>query len=327
MFNRVIIAAIAALTITTSAYAETIVHVNRMAKYASSEPLLYKIAELLPKYAEKEGIKDVKIEFVDVLAATKANEGLLLGQIDVIFGGINGFGILFDKDPDKFRMLAGAEEYNQWLVCTNPKIKTLDDIKPEHRIAMQGLNSGEHMQLRQYTAAKLGDKEYDKFTSNIIAMPRDQAVAQMTKENPEIDCGIVGVPWQNIAVNKGAHIVAQNNDPTKTVGVLNVVYSTKKWLDENPKIAKAWVAAQREAITLWEKDPIPMIKTYMENDQVTSPTLEEIAEQKKLNTDLYQYKPTSGLRYLEFMYRVGILTGNGKEKKSNDIVWNQDLVK
>ena len=70
-----------------------------------------------------------------------------------------------------------------------------------------------------------------------------------------------------------------------------------------------------------------MIKTYMENDQVTSPTLEEIAEQKKLNTDLYQYKPTSGLRYLEFMYRVGILTGNGKEKKSNDIVWNQDLVK
>ena len=55
MFNRVIIAAIAALTITTSAYAETIVHVNRMAKYASSEPLLYKIAELLPKYAEKEG--------------------------------------------------------------------------------------------------------------------------------------------------------------------------------------------------------------------------------------------------------------------------------
>lgn len=326
MFNRLILAALAAFTIST-AQAETTVHVNRMAKYASSGPLLYKIVELFPKYAEKEGIKDVKVEFVDVLAATKANEFLLLGQIDVIFGGINGFGILFDKDPDKFRILAGAEEYNQWMVCTNPKIATLDDIKPEHRIAMQGLNSGEHMQLRQYTAAKFGDKEYDRFTSNIVAMPRDQAVAQLTKENPEIDCGIVGVPWQNIAVSKGARIVAQNSDPSKTVGVLNVVYSTKKWLDENPKLAKAWVDAQREAIAQWERDPKPMIKTFMDNDQVTTPTLEEIAEQKKLNTDVYQIKPTSGLRYLEFMYRVGILTGAGKDKKPADIVWNLELVK
>ena len=326
MFNRLILAAIAAFTITT-AHAETLLRVNHMAKYASSVPLLYKITELLPKHAEKEGIKDLKIEYVDVLQSTVANEMMLAGKLDLIFGGINGFGILFDKDPNLVRMIGGAEEYDQWMVCTNPNIKSLADIRPEHRIAMQGLNSGEHMQLRQYTAAKFGDKEFDKFTSNIVAMPRDQAIAQLTKQNPEIDCAIVGVPWQNIAVSKGAHIAARVEDPTKTVGVLNVMYSTKKWIEENPKLVRAWVAAQKEAIQIWEKDPAPMVKVFMERDQVTTPTLEEILQHKKENKDVYQYKPDSGLRYLQFMYRVGILQGAGKDKTSKDIVWDESLVK
>jgi NitT/TauT family transport system substrate-binding protein len=315
------------LTAATGANANTLLRVNHMTKYASSVPLLYKITELLPKYAAAEGINDLKIEYVDVLPATIANEMMLAGKIDLIYGGINGFGILFDKDPNLVRLVAGAEEYDQWMVCNNLQIKTLADIKPEHRIAMQGLNSGEHMQLRQYSAAKFGDKEYDKFTSNIIAMPRDQAVAQLTKDKPEIDCAIVGVPWQNIAVSKGAKVVAHVEDTNKTVGVLNVIYSTKKWLDENPKLARAWIAAQKEAIQLWEKNPEPMVKVFMERDEVTSPTLEEILQQKKENKDVYQYKPDSGLKYLDFMYRVGILSGGGKGKTVHDILWDESLVK
>lgn len=329
MFNRIstiLIAAVAAFSI-NSAHAETVFRVNHMTKYASSVPLLFKITELLPKYAAKEGITDLRIEYVDVKPSTVANEMMLAGKLDLIFGGINGFGILFDKDPNLVRMIGGAEEYDQWLVCGNKNIKSLRDIRPEHRIAMQGLNSGEHMQLRQYTAAMFGDKEYDKFTQNIVAMPRDQALAQLTKENPEIDCAIVGVPWQNLAVKNGAHIAARVEDPTKTVGVLNVMYSTKKWLDENPKLARAWVAAQKEAIQQWEKDPAPMVKVFMERDQVTDPTLEEILQHKKDNKDVYQYKPTSGLRYLEFMYRVGILNGAGKGKTAKDIIWDESLVK
>ena len=327
MFNRTIttIALLAALV--TAAHAETEVRVNRMLKYASSEPLLYKIAELLPQYAAKEGINDVKVSYVDILESTKANEALLLGQIDIIFGGVNSFGILFDKDPSKVKLLAGAEEYDQWLVCSNPKIKSLKDITPSTKIAMKGMNSGEQMQLRQYTAEKFGDKEYAKFDSNIVVMPRDIAVAQITKQNPEIDCGIVGVPWQNIAVSKGAHIVAHNDNPTKTVGVLNTVYSTTKWLDNNPKLARAWIAAQKAAIAEFEKNPRPMLIYFMNKDEVVDPTLNELIDQKKQNVDVYQYKTDSALKYMDFMYRVGILNGAGKDKKHSDMVWDEKLVK
>jgi NitT/TauT family transport system substrate-binding protein len=327
MFNRTITIITLLLSFATVAHAETEVRVNRMIKYASSEPLLYKIAELLPDYAAKEGIKDVKVSYVDILESTKANEALLLGQIDIIFGGVNSFGILFDKDPSKVKLLAGAEEYDQWLVCSNPKIKSLKDITATTKIAMKGMNSGEQMQLRQYTAAKFGDKEYAKFDANIVVMPRDQAVAQMTKENPEIDCGIVGVPWQNIAVKKGAHIVAHNEDPTKTVGVLNTVYATTKWLDANPKLARAWVAAQKAAIAEFEKNPRPMLINFMTKDEVVDPTLNELVDQKKENHDVYQYKTDSALKYMDFMYRVGILNGAGKDKKHSDMVWDEKLVK
>jgi NitT/TauT family transport system substrate-binding protein len=326
MLNKTIITLFAAVALVTAAHAETTVRVNRMLKYASTEPLLYKVAELLPEYAKKEGINDVKVEFVDILESTKANEAMLLGQIDIIFGGINGFGILFDKDPSKVKMLASGEEFDLQLVCTNPKIKTLDDIKPTTKIAMKGLNSGEQMQLRQYTAAKYGDKEFDKFAANIIVMPRDQAVAQMLKQNPEIDCGIVGSPWQNIAVAKGAHIVAQS-DYKKTVGTINLMYSTTKWLDANPKLARAWVAAEKAAIADFEHDPRPMLIKYMTKDEVVDPTLNDLVDQKKANHDVYQYKTGDAIKYLEFMYRVGILNGAGKDKKHSDIVWDEKLVK
>ena len=324
MFNKITSTLFAMLFTITAAHAETTVRVNRMLKYASTEPLLYKVAELLPEYAKKEGINDLKVEFVDILESTKANEAMLLGQIDIIFGGINGFGILFDKDPSKVKLLASGEEFDLQLVCSNPKIKTLDDIKPTTKIAMKGLNSGEQMQLRQYTAAKYGDKDFDKFAANIVVMPRDQAVAQMLKQNPEIDCGIVGSPWQNIAVTKGAHIVAQS-DYKKTVGFINAVYSTVKWLDANPKIARAWVAAEKAAISEFETNPRPMLIKYMTKDEVVDPLLSELVDQKKANHDVYQYKTGDAVRYVQFMYRVGILTGAGKGH--NDMVWDEKLVK
>jgi NitT/TauT family transport system substrate-binding protein len=327
MFNRTITTIAILLSFASVAHAETEIRVNRMIKYASSEPLLYKTVELLPEYAKKEGINDVKVSYVDILEATKANEALLLGQIDIVFGGANAFGILFDKDPAKVKLLAGAEEYDQWIVCGDPKIKSLKDITPSTKIAMKGLNSGEQMQLRQYTAAKFGDKEYAKFDSNIVVMPRDQALAQITKTSPEIDCGIIGVPWQNIAVSKGAHIIAHNEDPTKTTGVLNSVYSTTKWLDANPKLARAWVAAQKAAIAEFEKNPRPMLITYMTKDEVVEPTLNELVEQKKENHDVYQYKTDSTLRYIDFLYRASILSGAGKDKKHSDMVWDEKLVK
>jgi len=324
MFNKTIAIAFATIALITAAHADTTVRVNRMLKYASTEPLLYRVTELLPEYAKKEGINDVKVEFVDILESTKANEAMLLGQIDIIWGGINGFGILYDKKPEDTKILAGGEEFDNWLVCGNPKIKTLHDIGPTTKIAMKGLNSGEQMLLREFTAAEFGDEQFDKFASNIVVMPRDQALAQIISDKPEIECGVIGTPWQNIAVQKGAHIVAQSI-PNKTYGTLNLVYSTKHWLDANPKLARAWIAAQHQAVQEFEHDPIPMLKTYIERDQVTEPTIEELIKQKRENKDVYEVSPQKDLAFIDFMYRVGILTGAGKGHK--DMVWDEKLVK
>jgi len=324
MFNKTIAIAFATIALITAAHAETTVRVNRMLKYASTEPLLYKVAELLPEYAKREGINDVKVEFVDIIETTKANEALLLGQIDIIFGGINGFGILYDKKPEDTKILAGGEEFDNWLVCGNPKIKNLRDITTTTKIAMKGLNSGEQMLLREYTALEFGEAQFDKFSSNIVVMPRDQALAQIISDKPEIDCGVIGTPWQNIAVQKGAHIVARLT-PNKTLGTLNLVYSTKRYLDANPKLAHAWINAQRQAVKEFEHDPIPMLKVYIERDQVTDPTIEELLKQKRENKDVYEVSPQKDVNFIKFMYRVGILTGAGKDHK--DMVWDEKLVK
>ena len=305
----------------------TEIRVNRMLKLASTQPLLYRTAELLPKYAAEAGIPDTKVTFVDIMESSKANEALLLNQIDLIFGGASSFGILYDKDPSKVKILSGGEEFDIQLVCTNPAIKTLKDIIPTTKIAMKGMNGGEHQQLRQYAAAEFGIENAKKFDNNVVVMPRDQALAQMTKSNPEIDCGIIGTPWQNIAVEKGARIIAKVQ-PNKTVGTNNIVYSTTAWINSNPKLAEAWVKAQKQAIAEWKKNSTPMLETYLKNDQVTDTDVKTLAAQKVLNSDVYKVEPTSAISYIQFMYKIGALEGAGKDKLSlNDMVWKPELLK
>lgn len=305
----------------------TEIRVNRMLKLSSTQPLLYRTAELLPKYAAESGIPDAKVTFVDIMESNKANEALLLNQLDIIFGGASSFGTLYDKDPEKIKILSGGEEFDIWVVCTNPNIKTLRDITPTTKIAMKGMNGGEHQQLRQYAVAEFGIDSANKFDNNVVVMPRDQALAQMTKNNPEIDCGIIGTPWQNIALEKGARVIAKVQSG-KTVGTNNIVYSTTKWLNDNPKLAEAWVKAQKQAIEEWKRDPKPMLENYLKNDQVNDTDVTTLAAQKVANSDVYKIDASSAINYIQFMYKIRALNGIGKDKTSvKEMVWKPELLK
>jgi len=326
MFNKTIAIAFVTFALITAAHAETTVRVNRMLKLSSTQPLLYRIAELFPKYAAESGIPNAKVTFVDIMESNKANEAMLLNQIDLIFGSASSFGTLFDKDPSKVKILSGGEEFDLQLVCTNSEIKSIKDIKPTTKIAMKGMNGGEHNQLRQYAVDELGIKNAKIFDNNVVVMPRDQALAQMTKSNPEIDCGIIGTPWQNIAVERGAKIVARVQEG-KTVGTNNIMYATTAWLDANPKLAVAWLKAQKQAIAEFKKDPIPMLETYLKNDQVNDVDAKSLSEQKIANKDVYKISPSSAIQYIQFMYKIGVLEGVGKDKATDiDMVWKPELL-
>lgn len=318
---------LAALLVSTAAATASEIRVNRMLKLGTTQPLLYLTASLYPKHAEKNGIKDPKVTFVDLPDSNTANEQMLAGNLDIVFGGVNSFAILYDKMPKDVKLLVGIQTFDSLLVCSNPEIKSVKDIKPHHKIAMRSINGGEHFTLRSYAVAEFGPENFKKLDNNIVIMPRDQAGQTMSSQKPEVDCGVLGSPWQNILVNKKhAHVVGKPNGVT-SFGWPNVVYTTSSFLEKNPQIAKAWIEAQKEAVQVYNADPKKALIVFLEKDGVTNITVDELYESKKFNNDVYNTDLNTALSYVDFLYQIQVVNGAGKNTPREQKVWNLDLLK
>lgn len=318
---------LAMLVIANGVNAATEIRISKTPKNSTIMPLLYKTVELLPEFAAKEGIDDLQIILVESTNANTANDGLLLGRIDIVVGGINGFVPVFDKDPNKVRLISGWETFDLWLICTDPNIKTIKDIKPEHKISVKGLNAGEHLAVRSYLAAEIGPKETEKLNDNLVVLSRDDTFKLMVADQPKIACGLIGSPWQNNVVGMGkAHIVSKP-DNKKSFGFPNVVYSTKTWLDANPKLARAFMNAQREAIKQYNADPRDAIETYIKNDKVDDVTVDSVIKMKKENNDVYDTTLVPALSTMKFMYDVGLFKSDSGKASVDTIVYDTKKVK
>jgi NitT/TauT family transport system substrate-binding protein len=329
MLNRSIgtIILAAAAIFATSAFADSNeIRFNRKLKQATTEPLLYKIGDLLPKIAEKHGIKDLKVTYVDIADDNVANQEMLVGNIDVNYGGIGTFAYIWDKDPTKVKVISGVQTLENWLVCANPKIKTIKDITTDTKIAVKALNGGDHIVLKEYAMAAFGPKASEKFNSNTVVLSRDAIFATFSSDKPTIDCAIVGSPGQNILTkNNKVHVVAKPDNKV-SFGYPTALYATTKWLEANPKLVQAVFEAEVEAIKQYYATPLPVISEYIIRDGVANTTAAEVHDMKVENHDEYDTSLVPGFATVQLMIDSGILTGPNK-KIGKEAIYNQNWVK
>ena len=299
--------------VATQAFADAnIIRFNAKLKQASTQPLLYAIGDLLPTYAAKHGIPDLQVKLIAIQDDTVANTEMLAGNIDVNYGGIGTYAYIWDKDPEKAKVISGVQTLENWLVCTNPDIKTIKDIKPEHKIALKGINGGDHIVLREYAMAAFGPKESERFNQNLVAMPRDAILATMQTEKPTIDCAIIGSPGQNILTKDGKARIIAKPDNKVSFGYPTALYATTKWLNDNPNLAKALYEATVEAMRLYKEDPERIVQRYIDIDGVTNTNAKEVVDMKRENRDIYNTSLVPGFATIQIMIDAGVLKGPNK---------------
>jgi ABC-type nitrate/sulfonate/bicarbonate transport system substrate-binding protein len=326
--NRIasIILSLCLIAFTSIANAETEIKINRKLKQATTEPLLYEIGSLLPVIAVKHGIKDLKVTYVDIADDNVANSEMLVGNIDVNYGGIGTFAYIWDKYPTKVKVISGVQTLENWLVCANPKIKTMKDIMPDTKIAVKALNGGDHIVFKEYTMAVFGPKASEKFNSNMVSLSRDAIFATLSSDKPTIDCAIVGSPGQNILTkNKKVHVVAKPDNKV-SFGYPTALYATTKWLEENPLLAQCVYEATVKAMENYKNYPLSVIEQYIIKDNVTNTTASEVHDMKVENRDEYDTSLVPGFATIQLMIDSGILNGPNK-KIGTEAIYNASWVK
>jgi NitT/TauT family transport system substrate-binding protein len=206
---------------------------------------------LIEKHGKNAGL-DIHVEWASISGATAMNEALLANNLDVVSAGVPPALVLWDRTKGKqnVKIVAALGSLPNYLLTNNPAVKTLQDFSDNDRIAVPAAGVGFQSRTLQIEAVKLFGKEnFNRFDKISVTLPHADATAALISGGLEINSHFASAPfyYQALAANKNVHKVISSYDILGGPHTFNVLYSTQKFHDENPKTYKAFYAALEEA--------------------------------------------------------------------------------
>ena len=184
----VVAAVVGSLTVPVTASAETEVRILRHPGNGSSRPLLEAAVEVFPEEARRRGIYDLKITFMDFQVGADAYPLFLSGKLDIFPSGTNNLAVLLSRVGSDVKLLTGWGGFDYKLICSDPAIRSVKDIRPDTRIAAKAINNAEHYFIKSLAKKELGS--FDALDRNMMVLPRPQIQQLMEAGDRTVTCAV-----------------------------------------------------------------------------------------------------------------------------------------
>ena len=302
--------ALAAVTLANAAHAEGKL---RIAEQFGVVYLLLNVAQdqkLIEKHGKQQGV-DIDVDWVKLSGGSAVNDALLSGSIDVAGAGVGPLLTIWDRTAGKQNVkgVASLGNFPYYLVSTNPKVKTIADFTAADRIALPAVTVSVQARLLQMAAAKQwGVAEFKKLDHLTQTLPHPDAAAAIIAGQTEINGHFGNPPFQDqeLAGNPKAHIVLNSFDVQGGPSSATVLYATEKYVKENPKTYRAFIAALDEAAQWITKNPEAAADAYL---RINKGSLDRALLLKVIKNPQVQFKvaPENTLGLAQFMFKAGAI--------------------
>lgn len=206
--------------------------------------------KLIEKHGKAQGL-NIDVDWTQISGATAMNEALLANALDVVSAGVPPMLTLWDrtKGRQNVKAVAALGSLPNYLISNNPKVKTLKDLGDKDRIAVPAAGTGFQSRTLQIETAKLyGKDDFKRFDNISVSLAHPDATAALIAGGSEINTHFSSAPFYYQALeNKNVHKVISSYEILGGPATFNVLYTTQKFHDENPKTYKAFYAALVEA--------------------------------------------------------------------------------
>src|SRR3954471_5303070 len=263
---------------------------------------------LIEQEATALGITTPKIEWLRLSGAAAMNEALISGGLDFATAGITPMILTWDKTRTTAKIIgvAALGSMANILTTNNPNIKTLADFTEKDRIALPSVKVGFQPIVLQMAADKAFGK-YDKFDELTVSMPHPDATAQILSGRSEITAHFTSPPFsqQQLASGK-VHQVLNSYDVLGGPHTFNVVYTTTKFINDNPKTIQAFVRGLDRANDWIKANPKEATALYIkeENSKLAPDFVESIIRDKNIN---FTTIPEGAQKFADFEAKVGLI--------------------
>jgi NitT/TauT family transport system substrate-binding protein len=267
--------------------------------------------KLLEKKAAEAGLGDVKVTWLVIDGGNIINDAMLAGTLDIAGIGAPGFVTLWAKGKGNPRTevigIAGMSATSLYLNANKPELKSLRDFTEKDRIALPGIKTSLSAVVLQMAVAKeFGRENFSKLDVLTVGIPHPEGVAMLKAGKTEITAHFTSPPFSYLELeDPKIHRVLNSVDVLGNI-TLDVVYALRRFVEQNPKLTEAFVAALDEANALIAKDKRAAAEIFVRGSPIkVSP--EQVLKMLEDPDTRFSTTPTGVMDYAEFMNLAGTI--------------------
>jgi len=283
------------------------IHVSRQYGISYLPLMIMEDQKLIAKHAKTAAI-DLKVDWSTFASGAVMNDALLSGNLQFASGGVAPFTTLWAKTHGNLdvKAVGAINSMPLYLVTNNPNVKTIKDFTDKDRIALPAVKVSIQAVTLQMAAEKaFGPGQEHKLDHLTVSMSHPDGETALLSGKSEITGHLTSPPFQYQELeHKGMHKVLSSYDVLGGPATFNVVWTTSKFHDENPKVYAAFVAALDDAIGQINADKKKAAETYLRVSK-DKDSLDDIL--KMLNDPEIKFTttPNNTMKYVDFMHKVG----------------------
>lgn len=264
--------------------------------------------KLVEKHAKSAGLPDVQVEWNTFRSSDVMNDALISRNLDFACLGLPGLITIWSKTRGNYdvRGAAGLNVLPLILTVRDPSIQSLKDFKEDQRIAVPAVKvSMQAIILQMAVAKEFGDAAYQKLDPLTVSLAHPDATSMMLGGKGEVVANFSSAPFQFRQLKQpGIRAMFSSEDVLGGPVSFNVIATTGKFREENPKLYKAFLAGLDEATDFINKDKPAAADIYLKLSADKTPKAEIVEMMEKpgvrFTTELF------GLgKFAEFMAKTG----------------------
>src|SRR5688572_2732440 len=156
--------------------------------------------KLIEKHSAAAGVP-VTVNWANIGGPSVMNEALLSGSADFISAGPPAFLTLWDRTrgtPVQVKAAAGMSSMPMYLNTSADHLKSLDDIKPDDKIAVTAVKvSIPSIIMQMHALQKYGKDEVFRFDRNTVSMTHPDGVIAMLTGNKQVTAHYTSPPFHH----------------------------------------------------------------------------------------------------------------------------------
>ncbi len=265
--------------------------------------------KLIEKHAAAAGLADLKLSWSQLSAGAPMNDALLSGNLDIAAGGVGPLVTIWARTKGNLnvRAISAINSMPLYLNTINPTVKTIKDLTDKDRIALPAVKvSIQAVTLQMAAEQAFGPGKHDTLDRLTVSMAHPDGMSAMMSGRSEITGHFSSAPFQyQQLLDPRVRRVLSSYEVLGGPATFNVLWTTSKFHDQNPRIYRAFLGALEEAMVFIngpDKRAVAELWIAAEKSRLDPDFVEKILRDPE---NVFTTTPQNVMKYVEFMHKVG----------------------